>query len=141
MQLFARGTVHRFPPQQRFNQWWAVGVGGLRVAIWYKGKGNIGYGANIGSNHTGRLPDQELIPGEGLFFGLGCNIKYPCNFSNAPYSLIASGITTLPQVCSLPPSHVQKVEMPFSLINKPSTNYEGVSPAYNISCVECVVGP
>lgn len=67
-------------------------------AIWYKGKGNIGYGANIGSNHTGRLPDQELIPGEGLFFGLGCNIKYPCNFMNAPYSLIASGITTLPQV-------------------------------------------
>ena len=32
-------------------------------------------------------------------------------------------------------------EMPFSLINKPSTNYEGVSPAYNISCVECMVGP
>ncbi|KAM7456945.1 hypothetical protein BLSTO_02298 [Blastocystis sp. subtype 1] len=70
----------------------------LISAIWYKGKGNIGYGANIGSNHTGRLPDQELIPGEGLFFGLGCNIKYPCNFMNAPYSLIASGITTLPQV-------------------------------------------
>ena len=39
----------------------------------------------------------------------------------APYSLIASGITLLPQ----------KVEMPFSLINKPSVNDSSVSPAYN----------
>ena len=70
------------------------------LALWFYGKGNIGYGANIGSNHTGRLPDQECIPGEGVFFGLGCNIKYPCNFEKAPYSLIASGITLLPQVCS-----------------------------------------
>ena len=64
----------------------------------FEGKGNIGYGANIGSNHTGRLPDKECYPGEGVFFGLGCNIKYPCNFQHAPYSLIASGITLLPQV-------------------------------------------
>ena len=68
------------------------------LALWFYGKGNIGYGANVGSNHTGRLPDQECIPGEGVFFGLGCNIKYPCNFAKAPYSLIASGITLLPQV-------------------------------------------
>ena len=93
----------------------------LISAIWLYGKGNIGYGANIGSNHTGRLPDQECFPGEGVFFGLGCNIKYPCNLLKAPYSLIASGITLLPQ----------KVEMPFSLINKPSVNNSGVSPAYN----------
>ena len=93
----------------------------LISAIWFEGKGNIGYGANIGSNHTGRLPDQECYPGEGVFFGLGCNIKYPCNFKHAPYSLIASGITLLPQ----------KVEMPFSLINKPSHTLDGVSPAYN----------
>ena len=70
----------------------------LLLAIWFEGKGNIGYGANIGSNHTGRLPDQESIPGEGVFFGLGCSIKYPCNFHNAPYSIIASGVVTLPEV-------------------------------------------
>ena len=70
----------------------------LLLAIWFEGKGNIGYGANIGSNHTGRLPDQESIPGEGVFFGLGCSIKYPCNLRNAPYSIIASGVVTLPEV-------------------------------------------
>ena len=75
-------------------------VGAFRlceVALWFEGKGNIGYGANIGSNHTGRLPDQECIPGEGIFFGLGCNVKYPCNLRRSPYSIVASGITLLPQ--------------------------------------------
>ncbi|OAO11936.1 hypothetical protein AV274_6387 [Blastocystis sp. ATCC 50177/Nand II] len=59
----------------------------LISALWFEGKGNIGYGANIGSNHTGRLPDQECLPGEGVFFGLGCNIKYPCNLRSAPYTI------------------------------------------------------
>ena len=93
----------------------------LISAMWYEGKGNIGYGANIGSNHTGRLPDQECIPGEGVFFGLGCNIKYPCNLHNAPYSIIASGVTLLPQ----------RMDFPFSLINRPSKPHAGISPALN----------
>ena len=91
------------------------------VALWFHGKGNIGYGANIGSNHTGRLPDQECIPGEGVFFGLGCNIKYPCNLQNSPYSIIASGVTMLPQ----------RLDLPFSLINRPSKHREGISPELN----------
>ena len=76
-------------------------TGELIIALWYEGKGNIGYGANIGSNHTGRLPDQESIPGEGVFFGLGCNIKYPCNLLHSPYSIVASGVTMLPEVHTL----------------------------------------
>ena len=43
--------------------------------IWCLGRGNVGYGANVGSNHTGRLPDQETMAGEGIFWGLSCVIK------------------------------------------------------------------
>lgn len=93
----------------------------LIAAFWPEGKGNVSYGANVGSNHTGKAPDQEIFCGEGVFFGLGCNIKFPSNFRNAPYSLIASVVDALPQ----------KVEFPFSLINTPAHALEGVSPALN----------
>lgn len=75
-------------------------------ALWPEGRGNVGYGANVGSNHTGRKPDQELRPGEGTFFGLSCAIKFPADFSAAPYSLFATGVTTPPQ----------KIAFPFSLV-------------------------
>lgn len=93
----------------------------LIAAYWPEGKGNVGYGANVGSNHTGKAPDQEIWCGEGTFFGLGVNIKMPTDFSKAPYSIIASAVDTLGQ----------KVEMPFSLLNKPAAILEGISPAYN----------
>ena len=93
----------------------------LIAAFWPEGKGNVGYGANVGSNHTAKAPDQEIWPGEGAFFGLGVNIKFPSDFSSSPYTIIASGVAALPQ----------KVEFPFSLINSPSSAYPGVSPAYN----------
>ena len=45
--------------------------------LWPLGRGNVGYGSNVGSNHTGRIPDQETSVGEGtvsrarwLFFSL-----------------------------------------------------------------------
>jgi hypothetical protein len=93
----------------------------LIAAFWPEGKGNIGYGANVGSNHTGKAPDQEIWPGEGTFFGLGVNIKFPSDFTRAPYSLIATAVNALPQ----------RVEMPFSLINTPAALHPGISPAYN----------
>lgn len=93
----------------------------LISAFWPEGKGNVGYGANVGSNHTSKAPDQEQWPGEGLFFGLGVNIKLPCNYSKAPYSIIATAVNALPQ----------RVEFPFSLINTPAERYDGISPAYN----------
>ncbi len=93
----------------------------LIAALWPEGKGNVGYGANIGSNHTAKAPDQEIWPGEGTFFGLGVNIKFPTDLTRSPYTIIASGVNMLPQ----------KVEFPFSLINTPAAAYPGISPAYN----------
>ncbi len=93
----------------------------LIAALWPEGKGNVGYGANVGSNHTSKAPDQEIWPGEGAFFGLGTNIKFPSDFSKSPYSIIASGVNALPQ----------KVTFPFSLINSRSLDLDGVSPAFN----------
>jgi hypothetical protein len=93
----------------------------LISALWPEGKGNVGYGANVGSNHTSKAPDQEQLPGEGTFFGLGVNIKLPCDYTKAPYTIIATAVNALPQ----------RVEFPFSLINTPAARYEGISPAYN----------
>jgi len=52
----------------------------LIAAFWPEGKGTIGYGGNVGSNHTGKAPDQEIWPGEGVLFGMGVNIKFPTDF-------------------------------------------------------------
>lgn len=93
----------------------------LIAALWPEGKGNVGYGANVGSNHTSKAPDQEFWPGEGAFLGLGVNIKYPTDFSRAPYTVVACGVSTLPQ----------RVTFPFSLIQSPSTHCPQISPAYN----------
>ncbi len=92
----------------------------LIAAMWPKGKGNVGYGANVGSNHTGKAPDQELRCGEGVFFGLSVNAKYPLNLEESPYSIIATGVDMAPQ----------KISFPFSLINTPSRSYESVSPGH-----------
>jgi len=89
----------------------------LIATVWPGGRGNIGYGANVGSNHTSRLPDQELYPGEGMFFGLGCSIKFPGDYRRAPYSIVATGTVT----------QSQSVEFPFSLILSPSAYNKGVS--------------
>ena len=93
----------------------------LIASLWPQGKGNVGYGANVGSNHTSKAPDQELWAGEGTFFGLGVSIKFPSDFSQAPYQVFASGVSALPQ----------KITFPFSLINSPRQLYPGISPAYN----------
>jgi hypothetical protein len=93
----------------------------LIAAIWPEGKGNVGYGANVGSNHTSKAPDQEIFCGEGVFFGLGASVKFPADYTDAPYSIISTAVSTLPQ----------RVEFPFSLINKPSMVFGGVSPHLN----------
>lgn len=81
--------------------------------LWPMGRGNVGYGANVGSNHTGRLPDQETASGEGTFWGLSCVVKFPVDLTFSPYSIVAAGTTLTPQ----------RVCMPFSLIvGQPSGN-------------------
>lgn len=93
----------------------------LIAALWPEGKGNVAHGANIGSNHTSRAPDQEFWPGEGTFFGLGSNVKYPADFTRAPYMILSSGVTMMPQ----------RIEFPFSLISPPTQRWPHVSTAYN----------
>ncbi len=82
----------------------------LISAIWPLGRGNLAYGCNVGSNHTTRRADQEIWPGEGMFFGLGCTMKYPSIFLESPYTIIAADATCLPQ----------RLRMPFSLLSSPS---------------------
>ena len=78
----------------------------LISVLWPLGRGNVGYGANVGSNHTGRLPDQEVCAGEGTFWGLGCVVKMPVNLCDAPFTVVAAGV-------ELPP---QRIGLPFSLV-------------------------
>lgn len=93
----------------------------LIAALWEGGKGNLSAGARVGSNHTGKAPDQESHVGEGTFFGLGVSVKYPCSFRHAPYTLIASGVTVLPQ----------QLAYPFSLVVQPKRRPDGVAEGYN----------
>ena len=93
----------------------------LIAALWPDGCGNLGYGANVGSNHTGRMPDQEVMPGLGMFFGLGVNIKFPANYRESPFTLIATGLTTLPQ----------RLKFPFSLIKPGDPQLMNVPPRLN----------
>jgi hypothetical protein len=97
----------------------------LIAARWPGGRGNLGYGAAVGCNHTSRAPDQEAVLGEGLFVGLGATIQYPADLSRSPYSVLASGV-------SLPP---QKVCFPFSLIRAatvPTPGEAGAVPGANV---------
>lgn len=93
----------------------------LIATLWPEGKGNVSHGANVGSNHTGKAPDQEFWPGEGTFLGLGVNVKFPVNLSRAPYALIAFGVHLLPQ----------RIEFPFSLVNGPSVPQANLPPGCN----------
>ncbi|NUN98803.1 MAG: hypothetical protein HUU16_21830 [Candidatus Omnitrophica bacterium] len=89
--------------------------------VWPEGKGNVGHGCNCGSNHTGKAPDQEFWPGEGMFLGLGVNVKFPGCFTEAPYTFIATGTNLAPQ----------RVAFPFSLIAPPSRYPRHVRPGLN----------
>ena len=85
----------------------------LISGCWPMGRGNIGYGGMIGANHTGRSNDQECFPGEGVFFGLGCALRFPFSTLQAPYSIVAAGTRCPPQ----------KIAFPFSLVAEPTAPY------------------
>jgi hypothetical protein len=78
----------------------------LIACLWPEGRGNVGHGAALGSNHTGRRADQEMHAGEGVFFGLSCQVQFPSNLLDAPWSLVAAG-TRVP---------AGRWRLPFSLI-------------------------
>ncbi len=79
--------------------------------LWPAGRGNVGYGANVGSNHTGRLANQEAYAEEGTFWGLSCVIIFPVSLTKSYYSLVSAG-TKL--------SSCQIDTRPFSLITSSS---------------------
>lgn len=80
---------------------------GLLISVlWPEGRGNAAQGINIGSNHTGRQPDQECFISKGTFFGLGSQVQFPFHMMESPWSLIAAGTKLLPQ----------RLEFPFSLL-------------------------
>jgi hypothetical protein len=88
--------------------------------LWPLGRGNVGYGSNVGSNHTGRIPDQETCVGEGTFWGLGCVIKFPVDMTFAPYSIVAAGV-------QLPP---QRIMFPFSLVTDGPGGMNQLTPGW-----------
>lgn len=80
---------------------------GLLISVlWPEGRGNAAQGINIGSNHTGRQPDQECFIAKGCFFGLGSQVQFPFHMLESPWSLVAAGTQLLPQ----------RIEFPFSLM-------------------------
>ncbi len=91
------------------------------ATIWPGGRGNISAGARIGSNHTGKAPDQEAFLGEGLFVGLAGTVKFPVDFCRAAYSLIAAGASLLSQ----------RVGYPFSLIMPPRSRPDTIAEGLN----------
>ncbi|GMI19771.1 hypothetical protein TeGR_g1874, partial [Tetraparma gracilis] len=77
----------------------------LISAIAPAGRVNVGQGCNCGPNHTGRAADQECFLGDGVFLGLATAIKFPFNLALAPYTLVATGVTTRgAKVGASPPS-------------------------------------
>ena len=64
-----------------------------------------------GANHTGRSNDQECIPGEGVFFGLGTTVKFPFNMLFSPYSMVAAGTHCVSQCISFPFSLVSNYDV------------------------------
>ena len=89
----------------------------LIACVWLTGRGNVAYGANVGSNHTGRSADQECWAGEGTFWGLSCIIQFPLNLTCCPYSIVAAGVQMRPA------SSVYC--LPFSLFLKDNTVLPG----------------
>jgi hypothetical protein len=80
---------------------------GLLISVlWPEGRGNVAQGVNIGSNHTGRQPDQECFLAKGCFFGLGSQVQFPLHLLESPWALIAAGTRLRPQ----------RIEFPFALL-------------------------
>jgi hypothetical protein len=89
-------------------------------AIWPDGMGNVSHGASVGSNHNGKLPDQEIFIGRGIFFGLNVSLKFPSYLEQSPWSLFTAGLV-------LPPG---RIDFPFSLISEDSKGRANIQPGW-----------
>lgn len=89
-------------------------------AIWPEGMGNVSHGASVGSNHNGKLPDQEVFIGRGIFFGLNVSLKFPAYLQQSPWSLFTAGLV-------LPPG---RIDFPFSLVSVDSEGRANIQPGW-----------
>ncbi len=93
------------------------------IAACIGGQSNIAAGATLGSNHSSRAADGELIAGRGFWPGLCVSVKLPSRF--APYTLLVKG--SYPYELDMP--------LPFSLVsNNEKEDTLEVLPAYWWRC-------
>lgn len=89
------------------------------IAACLEGQSNIAAGATLGSNHSSRAADGELVAGRGFWPGLCVSVKLPSRF--APYTLLVKG--SYPYELDIP--------LPFSLVsNNEKEDTLEVLPAY-----------
>lgn len=89
------------------------------IASCLMGQTNLAAGSTIGSNHNGRVNDNEVCAGRGFWPGLCTSVKHPSRF--ASYVLLAKG--------DFP--YELNITLPFSLvINDPAKDHLKVMPAY-----------
>jgi hypothetical protein len=89
----------------------------LIAAMWPEGKGNVGYGANV-ARTTPQGPRPEIWCGEGTFFGLGVNIKFPRELRGRPLHDHRLG-RDLP---------APKVQLPLLAHQRPRSDHPGPDP-------------
>lgn len=89
------------------------------IAACLGGQSNIAAGATLGSNHSSRAADGELIAGRGFWPGLCVSVKLPSRF--APYTLLVKGAYP----------YELDIQLPFSLVsNNEKEDVLEVLPAY-----------
>ena len=83
------------------------------------GQSNIAAGATLGSNHTSRANDGEMLAGRGFWAGLSSSIKHNSKF--ATFILLAKADY----------GHSLNIPLPFSLVsNNDKTDRLEIMPAY-----------
>ncbi|MCY4778030.1 DUF4954 family protein [Sphingobacterium sp. UT-1RO-CII-1] len=84
-----------------------------------KGQSNMAAGATVGSNHSSRAADGEIVAGRGFWPGLCVSLKHNSRF--ASYTLIVKGNFM----------HEMDIRLPFSLVSNDIANDKLVIiPAY-----------
>lgn len=89
------------------------------IAACIQGQSNIAAGATLGSNHTSRANDGEIVAKRGFWAGLSTTIKHNSKFAS---------FTLLTKANYL---HSINIELPFSLVaNNEAANRLEIMPAY-----------
>lgn len=89
------------------------------IASCVQGQSNIAAGATLGSNHTSRANDGEIIAKRGFWAGLSTSIKHNSRFGS--FTLLAKANYL----------HSISIDLPFALVaNNESDNRLEIIPAY-----------